>query len=106
MRDDRIAKIGRPGIGGEFLDVAPAEWGRYVIRRFRQVSHHRDEPRQFNLAALPASTTIYDLLGAIEAVIEHADENGVAYDLDFKGLAGGSPTLRERLARLAAHRRP
>jgi hypothetical protein len=94
----RIAKIGRPGIGGEFLDVTNTPLtDRYKLRRFKQVNGTRQEPRQMDVHDLPASAMVYDLLGAIEAIIEDAS----FVDIDSHGIDGTRPSIRERFQALA-----
>ena len=97
----RIATIGRPGLGGEFLAVEHVRHCRYRLSRRKQVTYTRDEPRQFEVKDLPASTLVYDLLSAIEGIVKDAEERGCTIDLDDKGLGGDYPTLRDRLRKLA-----
>lgn len=105
MPKREIAKIGRPGLGGEFFALEHVGHDRYVIRRKKRVNHQRDELRQCNVGDLPAAATIDDLLTAIEQIVVHEAENGraphMAQDFDFRGFAGNSPSIRERLAKLA-----
>lgn len=95
--------IGRPGIGGEFLEVYPTTFGRYVIRRFRRANSQRDDPRSLKVADLPAEAMISDLLSTIERIVEHADaqlDHGV--DLDDRFPDGKRPSIRDRLRALAS----
>lgn len=110
MKEQELARIGRPGIGGEYLALEAAPFHRYVLLRRKRINHHRSEPRQFAVADLPASAMIHELLEAIEAIVEAETERGTPgyLDLDDHGLAGDRPSLRERFEKLsrAASREP
>ncbi len=100
----RMSMIGRPGIGGEFLDVCADGHKQYSIRRFRRLNTQNDEPRQINVDNLPAEAMIYDLVSVIEAIAKHAGENtDYGVDLDFHGMSGDRPSLRERFKALSEY---
>ena len=97
-----LAMIGRPGIGGEFLALHTANWGHYILQRYRRVNTQTDAPRQFGVGSLPADTMIYDLLGTIEAIIEDVQKDpDRGIDLDCHGMDGQRPSLRERFSKLS-----
>ena len=92
----RLATIGRPGIGGEFLAIHALDHGRYQVCRFKQASHHREEQRQLKVDSLPGDTLVFDLLTAIEAIVEHA-----SIDLDHHGIVLRSVRLAKASALMA-----
>ncbi len=90
-----LTQIGRPGIGGEYLTIERGRVTGYVgFGRYRQMNHQTAKPRSLGVSDLPASTMIYDLVGAIEAVMKNYR---VDVDLDDKGMSGSHPSLRDRL---------
>lgn len=98
----RMARIGRPGIGGEFLDVCDSAYGRYRLRRFRQVNSQNEAPRQLNVDDLPGETLVYDLVSVIERIVEHMNETtDYGFDADDHGINGARPSLRERFKALS-----
>ena len=95
-----VSRLGRPGIGGEYLELRvdpDAPFYREVqIARFNQVASHRSEPRSLKVAPLPAGTMLFDLLEVVEMLIAHG-----RIDLDSYGQLGTGPTFRQRLSQLA-----
>lgn len=101
-RISKLAMIGRPGIGGEFLSLHAANWGHYRLDRYRRVSTQTDAQRSFGVGSLPAETMIYDLLGAIEAVVKDVEDNTDRnLDFDSRGISGDRPSLRDRFHKLS-----
>lgn len=96
-------RLGRPGIGGEYLRLMPhPRWpDKVAIERLKRVNSSRDEPRQLNIWELPVETMLFDLLDIIERLIEQHEIN-----LDRVGQlnVGDTPTFRARLAALAGRR--
>ncbi len=98
-----MGTIGRPGIGGEFLDVCEAGYGRYGFRRFRLINRQNEAPRKLGVDDLPSEAMIDDLLEVIERIVEHMDAT-TDYGVDFNnhGMAGDYPSFKDRLATLLA----
>lgn len=102
LSNPRMAMIGRPGIGGEFLDVYATGYGRYGFRRWRRINSVNDVPRQLKVDDLPAEAVVYDLVSVIERIADHMNNTtDWGLKLDDRGLSGDRPTLRERLQALA-----
>lgn len=100
--DVPLAKIGRPGIGGDFLQLVRGRYDRYRVLRFKQTNGHRADPRKLDVPDVPAFAMLDDLLRAIEALVDDAAEVGAPLYPDDRGLAGDAPTKRERIIDLLA----
>ena len=92
-------KIGRPGIGGEFLRVEWNDSGRVELNRYKQVNSIRSEKRQMGVSDLPAETMVYDLLSAIEYIVRTSPMSDI--DMNNRGIDGKNLTLRERFELLS-----
>ena len=101
-------KIGRPGLGGEFLQVEEtspmADEGRYVVTRRKRVNYNESAPRQMKVGDLPAGTLLYDLTSVMESIVlnEARRGRGDRRILDDHGVSGKGPSLRERWMNLAS----
>lgn len=99
-RRDGLSTLGRPWIGGDFLDITRAGYNRYQLRRWKLVSAARSEPRRIDVRELSAETLIHDLLFMVKQLKLDAEQNNIHIAWDHHGLDGQQKSLRDLLLEL------